>query len=104
MFRTGNGQRIPGVTERQMREIDHIAMQEFGLGVFQMMENAGRSLALHVMEMLGASTHQRVRLQFLPEQGEMVGVAYAVRGICRIEGSRCISTSIASGMPCGIRR
>jgi len=56
MFRTGNGQRIPGVTERQMREIDRIAMQEFGLGVFQMMENAGRSLALHVMEMLGAST------------------------------------------------
>ena len=92
MFRTGNGQRIPGVTERQMREIDRIAMQEFGLGVFQM------------MKMLGASTHQRVRLQFLSEQGEMVGVAYAVRGICRIEGSRCISSSIASGMPCGIRR
>jgi len=56
MFITNDGQRLPGVTERQMREIDRIAMQDFRLGIFQMMENAGRTLALHVMEMLGTST------------------------------------------------
>jgi NAD(P)H-hydrate epimerase len=41
------------VTAAQMREVDRIAVDEMGLGVLQMMENAGRSLALHVIEMLG---------------------------------------------------
>jgi NAD(P)H-hydrate epimerase len=54
MFKTKSGQRIPALTEDQMREVDRIAMQDFGLGVLQMMENAGRSLALHAMDMLGA--------------------------------------------------
>ena len=58
MFITGDGQRIPGVTGNQMRTIDRIAMQDFRLGIFQMMENAGRTLALHVMEMLGTQTGQ----------------------------------------------
>lgn len=56
MFRTKSGQRIPAVNEDQMREVDRIAVEEFGLGVLQMMENAGRSLALNVIEMLGSSS------------------------------------------------
>lgn len=36
-----------------MREVDRIAERDFGLGVLPMMENAGRNLALHVMQMLG---------------------------------------------------
>jgi len=36
-----------------MREVDRIAVEEFGLGILQMMENAGRNLAENVMEMLG---------------------------------------------------
>jgi NAD(P)H-hydrate epimerase len=36
-----------------MLEIDRIAMEEFGLGILQMMENAGRNLAAHVVDMLG---------------------------------------------------
>ncbi len=52
-FTTKNGLLIPAVTEAQMREIDRIAMEDFGLGVLQMMENAGRNLALHVLDMLG---------------------------------------------------
>jgi NAD(P)H-hydrate epimerase len=35
-----------------MREVDRIAVDDFGLGVLQMMENAGRDLAGHVIEML----------------------------------------------------
>jgi NAD(P)H-hydrate epimerase len=35
-----------------MREIDRIAMGDFGLGILQMMENAGRSLAGNALEML----------------------------------------------------
>jgi NAD(P)H-hydrate epimerase len=56
MFKTKNGQIIPAVTADQMREVDRIAMEDFGLGVLQMMENAGRSLAQNVIEMLGSTT------------------------------------------------
>jgi NAD(P)H-hydrate epimerase len=35
-----------------MRAVDRIAGEDFGLGILQMMENAGRGLAQHVMERL----------------------------------------------------
>ena len=35
-----------------MREINRIAVEEFGLDILQMMENAGRSLAEDVLDML----------------------------------------------------
>lgn len=57
-FETDDGDLVPALSEEQMREVDRIAMQDFGLGVLQMMENAGRSLALHVMEMLGQGSGQ----------------------------------------------
>lgn len=53
-FRTPSGIALPAVTADQMREIDRIAVEEFGLSILQMMENAGRILAAHVMELLGA--------------------------------------------------
>ena len=52
IFRTEAGIAVPALSEAQMREVDRVAVQEFGLGVLQMMENAGRSLAMHVMELL----------------------------------------------------
>ncbi len=54
-FRTDNDLVISAVTAEQMREVDRIAVEEFHLGVLQMMENAGRSLAQHVMDMLGTT-------------------------------------------------
>lgn len=51
-FRTDDGMPVPALTADQMREVDRIAMEEFGLGVLQMMENAGRNLAGNVREML----------------------------------------------------
>jgi NAD(P)H-hydrate epimerase len=51
-FRTEDGIVVPAVTADQMREVDRIAVEEFGLGILQMMENAGRSLAENVMDML----------------------------------------------------
>ena len=36
-----------------MREVDRLSVHEYGLGILQMMENAGRNLALHVIDMLG---------------------------------------------------
>ena len=36
---------LPSVSAIQMRRADEIAVQDVGLGILQMMENAGRSLA-----------------------------------------------------------
>jgi NAD(P)H-hydrate epimerase len=51
-FRTVDGILVPAVTAEQMREVDRVAMEGFGLGILQMMENAGRSLAQNVIDML----------------------------------------------------
>ena len=37
---------MPSVTASGVREIDRIAVEETGPNLFQMMENAGRNLAL----------------------------------------------------------
>ena len=54
-FRTEDGIVVPAVTAEHMQEVDRIAVEEFGLGILQMMENAGRNLAQNVMEMLAGA-------------------------------------------------
>jgi NAD(P)H-hydrate epimerase len=51
---TDLGIEVPVVTTEQMREIDRIAINETGPNLFQMMENAGRNLALQVLDILGS--------------------------------------------------
>lgn len=53
LFTTANGVAVPAVTTEQMRAVDRIAVEETGPNLFQMMENAGRSLALQAIGMLG---------------------------------------------------
>ncbi len=53
VFRTEDGVVVPAVTADQVREVDHIAVEEFSLSILQMMENAGRNLAENVLAMLG---------------------------------------------------
>ena len=36
---------VPALTERQMREVDRIMIEDLGISLLQMMENAGRNLA-----------------------------------------------------------
>lgn len=52
-FFTETGIEVPAVTADQMREIDRIAMEETGPNLYQMMENAGRSIASLGLELLG---------------------------------------------------
>ncbi len=52
-FLADNGTEITAVTTEQMREVDRIAIEETGPNLFQMMENAGRNLALLAIEKLG---------------------------------------------------
>lgn len=52
VFYTEAGTAVPALTAERMREVDRIAVEEFGLPILSMMENAGRSLSQHAMEML----------------------------------------------------
>lgn len=52
-FRTDSGIVVPAVTTDQMIEVDRLAMHEIGPNLFQMMENAGRNLALQAIDCLG---------------------------------------------------
>lgn len=56
LFQTAAGRPVPAVTAQEMREVDRIAVEEFGLGILQMMENAGRNLAANVLGLLGEQT------------------------------------------------
>ena len=51
-FQTEDGVAVPALSAEQMREVDRIAVEELGLGILQMMENAGRNLAENVLDML----------------------------------------------------
>lgn len=52
-FTDDHGNPVPSVGEAEMREIDRIAIEETGPNLFQMMENAGRNVALTAIDMLG---------------------------------------------------
>ncbi len=54
VFLTDAGLEVPAVTSDQMREVDRVAIEEVGPNLYQMMENAGRNLALTVIDTLGA--------------------------------------------------
>lgn len=54
-FYTKNITPVPAVTKDQMIEVDRIAMEETGPNLFQMMENAGRSLAELTITTLGSN-------------------------------------------------
>ena len=47
-FQTTDGVGMTAVTAQEMREVDRVAVEEVGLGLLQMMENAGRNLAARV--------------------------------------------------------
>lgn len=52
-FVTAAGVHVAAVSADQMRQIDRIAVDETGPNLFQMMENAGRNLALQALDLLG---------------------------------------------------
>ncbi|MFQ3474842.1 NAD(P)H-hydrate epimerase [Halonotius sp. F2-221B] len=45
LFRTAAGDPVTAVTAAEMTEVDRVAVEEFGLGIVQMMEHAGRTLS-----------------------------------------------------------
>jgi len=63
-FKTISGIVIPAITTEQMIEIDRIAVRETGPNLFQMMENAGRNLALSAIDIL-SDTWQKAEIVVL---------------------------------------
>ncbi len=51
---------VPPVTREQMREVDRLMIEEYGIQLLQMMENAGLNLADAVRRALGTLEGQRV--------------------------------------------
>lgn len=49
-FETPSGVRVPTVTTDEMRAVDRVAVEEIGIELVQMMENAGRALAEQVRQ------------------------------------------------------
>lgn len=52
-FVTSAGVEVPALTADQMKEVDRVAIEETGPNLYQMMENAGRNLALSTIRFLG---------------------------------------------------
>jgi len=52
-FETPDGRRVPAVTADEMREVDRVAVEEVGVDLLMMMENAGRTLATLARDLHG---------------------------------------------------
>lgn len=59
-FPTRRADQVPSVSAEQMRDIDRAALEEFGLDILQLMENAGRAAATLAVAMLGNAKGRRV--------------------------------------------
>lgn len=51
LFRTTDGHAVTAVTAEEMRAVDRAAVEDVGLALRQMMENAGRNLAAHARKL-----------------------------------------------------
>src|SRR5215469_15415707 len=103
-FTTAAGREVPSVTAEQMREIDRIAMEETGPNLFQMMENAGRSLAEMTLECLGDDWRQ-ARIVVLAGSGGNGGggisAAHHLANRFRVLLSRVLRAMTASSVNVG---
>ena len=97
-FRTDRGILVPAVTTEQMREVDRIAVGETGPNLFQMMENAGRSLAEVALEMLGDRSDEASVLVLAGTGGNSGGGICAARHLA----NRGIPVSLCLADPIGL--
>src|SRR5262249_14288521 len=90
---TDSGIEVPVVTTEQMREIDRIAIDETGPNLFQMMENAGRNLALQVMDILGGKWNSASVVVLAGGGGNGGGGICAARHLANrdVDGQLCLA-------------
>lgn len=94
-FFTEAGLKVPAVTAEQMQEIDRIATEETGPNLFQMMENAGRSLAELTIQVLGENWRDQKILILGGTGGNGGGGICAARHLANKSGnvSVCITNT-----------
>lgn len=94
-YTTQSGVEVCSVTTEQMRKIDRIAIDDSGPNLYQMTENAGRSLALLAIETLGESWG-KCRVLVLAGGGGNGG-----GGICaaRHLANRMVNVSVCLSVP-----
>ena len=97
-FKTDRGILVPAVTTEQMREVDRIAVGETGPNLFQMMENAGRSLAAVALEMLGDRSDEGSVLVLAGTGGNGGGGICAARHLA----NRNVPVSLCLADPIGL--
>jgi NAD(P)H-hydrate repair Nnr-like enzyme with NAD(P)H-hydrate epimerase domain len=98
-FLTKEGRHVPALTAEEMREVDRVAVEGFGLGILQMIENAGRNLAHHVVQMLGrsgvyAEDCRRDTIAALAGAGSNGGLTQ----LCNHHAAQVLSLDVPSGL------
>ena len=96
---TDTGIEVPVVSTEQMRKIDRIAVEETGPNLFQMMENAGRNLALQAIEVLGAKWNRASMIVLAGGGGNGGGGICAARHLANrgLDVSLCLSEPLRLG-------
>jgi len=104
---TATGIKIPAITTAQMIEVDRIAIKETGPNLFQMMENAGRNLALSAIDILGNKWNKASIIVLAGTGGNGGGGICAARHLANrnVNVNLCISnTDILGEVPTEQRR
>src|SRR5215467_10182978 len=79
LFPAIDARAVPWLSVAQMREVDRIMVEELGISLVRMMENAGRSLAQVARELLGGDTAGRSILVLAGPGGNGGGGLVAAR-------------------------
>jgi NAD(P)H-hydrate epimerase len=79
LFPVIDAQAVPWLSVEQMREVDRIMVEELGISLVRMMENAGRSLAEIAHDLLGGDTSGRPILVLAGPGGNGGGGLVAAR-------------------------
>ena len=97
-FVNDEGVPIPSVSTEQMREVDRIAIEGDSPNLFQMMENAGRSLALTAIEHLGAEWREKSIVVCAGPGGNGGGGICAARHLANHGGNVVLILSVPDRM------
>lgn len=97
-FITDEGVLVPPVTTEQMREVDRVAIENQTPNLFQMMENAGRTLAQTAIEHLGAEWRDRPIVVCAGSGGNGGGGICAARHLANHGGDLTLILPVLDGM------
>jgi NAD(P)H-hydrate epimerase len=97
LFPRIDAQAVPWVSVEQMREVDRIMVEELGISLVRMMENAGRSLAQLARDLLGGDTRARSILVLAGPGGNGGGGLVAARHLASAGARVAVALSVPAG-------